>query len=345
MATDIDQDIEKFQFRNLHPKISIGTASDRYAGWIGQIYSRDRYENKIKSRSKKLAGKSFQEDVLLVESVEEYFQHFCFLEMDFTFYRLLLDKDSQPTSNYHVLTTYKKYLTENDKITLKVPQIIFAKKLWRSGKFIENKDYLAAHVFIDQFYQPALEILGNSVKGFIFEQEYHTKKERVSPSENAEVLDKFFDNIPQDDRYHIELRTAAYLSKEYFKVLEKYGIGQVLSHWTWLPPLSTQMKYSKGEFFNAGDQCIIRLMTPRNMRYEDCYQKAFPFDRAIEGMMNPQMIDDSVKIARFAIDQGIHVNITINNRAGGNAPIISQEIAKRFIQEYTDDTNDPDLFF
>jgi len=225
MATDIDQDIEKFQFRNLHPKISIGTASDRYAGWIGQIYSRDRYENKIKSRSKKLAGKSFQEDVLLVESVEEYFQHFCFLEMDFTFYRLLLDKDSQPTNNYHVLTTYKKYLTENDKITLKVPQVIFAKKLWRSGKFIENKDYLADHVFIDQFYQPVLEILGTSVKGFIFEQEYHTKKERVSPSENAEVLDKFFDNIPQDDRYHIELRTASYLSKEYFKVLEKNGIG------------------------------------------------------------------------------------------------------------------------
>jgi len=84
MATDISQAIEKFQFRNLHSKISIGTASDRYAGWIGQIYSKDRYENKIKSRSKKLAGGSFQEDVLPVESVEEYFQHFSFLEVDFT---------------------------------------------------------------------------------------------------------------------------------------------------------------------------------------------------------------------------------------------------------------------
>jgi hypothetical protein len=54
-------------------------------------------------------------------------------------------------------------------------------------------------------------------------------------------------------------------------------------------------------------------------------------------MMTPQMIEDSVKITRFAIDQNIDVNITINNRAGGNAPIIAQEIAKRFIQEYTDD--------
>jgi hypothetical protein len=46
MATDINQRIDKFQFRNLYPKISIGTSSDRYAGWIGQIYSKDRYENK-----------------------------------------------------------------------------------------------------------------------------------------------------------------------------------------------------------------------------------------------------------------------------------------------------------
>ena len=334
MATDIDQEIDKFRFRNLHPKISIGTASDRYAGWIGQIYSKGRYENKIKSRSKKLSGKSFQEDVLPVESVEEYFQHFSFLEVDFTFYRLLLDGDSQPTTNYHVLSTYKKYLTEDDKIILKIPQVIFAKKLWRSGKFIENPDYHNTGVFIDQFYKPALDILGNSIKGFIFEQEYHVKKERLSPSENAEALDLFFDNIPQDDRYHIELRTAFYLSKQYFKVLEKYGIGQVLSHWTWLPPLSKQINYSKGEFFNFGNQCIIRLMTPRNMRYEECYKKAYPFDKKIEGMISTQMINDTVEITRFAIDQDIHMNITINNRAGGNAPIIAQEIAKRFIEDH-----------
>jgi hypothetical protein len=31
---------ETFHFRNLHPQVFIGTASDRYAGWIGQIYSR-----------------------------------------------------------------------------------------------------------------------------------------------------------------------------------------------------------------------------------------------------------------------------------------------------------------
>ena len=39
--------LKSFHFRNLHPQIFIGTASDRYAGWIGQIYSADKYEGRI----------------------------------------------------------------------------------------------------------------------------------------------------------------------------------------------------------------------------------------------------------------------------------------------------------
>ena len=30
--------IEDFKFRDLSPAVRFGTASDRYAGWIGQIY-------------------------------------------------------------------------------------------------------------------------------------------------------------------------------------------------------------------------------------------------------------------------------------------------------------------
>ena len=57
-------DLEKFQFRGLHPLIHMGTASDRYAGWIGQVYSEDRYKGRITERSKKLGGKSYKERVL-----------------------------------------------------------------------------------------------------------------------------------------------------------------------------------------------------------------------------------------------------------------------------------------
>jgi len=73
-------DIENFQFRGLHPNVFLGTASDRYAGWLGQIYSEKLYGDRIARRKKTVGGKSFVEEVLPVESVKEYFQHFRVLE-------------------------------------------------------------------------------------------------------------------------------------------------------------------------------------------------------------------------------------------------------------------------
>jgi uncharacterized protein YecE (DUF72 family) len=321
--------LQKFKFRGLHPPISIGMASDRYAGWIGQVYSVERYTREIKHRTHKVGEKSFEEQVLPVESVEEYFGHFPILEIDYTFYRPLLDKSGKPTPNYFTLKEYQQHLKKDDQLILKVPQLISARRLRRGGKFIENETYLNPEIFTNQFYKPAVEILGANLRGFIFEQEYQPKKERVEPEAMAKSLDAFFKAIPKDKRYHIELRTEAYLSEAVFDILEKHGVGLVYSHWTWLPPLSKQFSKTKGRFFNSGGDSIIRLMTPLRMSYEDSYVKAFPFNKMVDGMMNPGMIDDTIQIIMEGVKRRKRMNLIINNRAGGNGPIIAQEIAKR----------------
>jgi len=325
--------IETFFFRDLHPRVSIGTASDRYAGWLGQIYSRERFGGKISKRSKTVGGQAVTEELLPVESVQEYFQHFSILELDFTFYSLLLDDHSNPTPTYRVLETYCKHLKDADRLVLKVPQTIFARKLWKGGKFAENPGYLNTEIFIQKFYAPAMELLGPTLQGFIFEQEYQAKKERSSPDQFASALDRFFESIPKDMRYHIEIRTEPLLSKPFFQVLEKHGIGQVLSHWTWLPPLRKQFSKASGRFCNAGKQAVIRLMTPIGMRYEEAYLKAFPFDKMVEGMMSPRMPEETAEIMLAAVKEDVQVNVIINNRAGGNAPLIAQKVAEKFIQD------------
>jgi len=123
MPDQICLHIEHFRFRDLHPNVFMGTASDRYAGWIGQIYSGERYANKIGRRSKRVGGKTFVEEVLPVASVEEYFRHFRILELDFTFYRPLLDKDGKATQNLHVLRTYTQYLNKTDRLTSKTGSV------------------------------------------------------------------------------------------------------------------------------------------------------------------------------------------------------------------------------
>jgi uncharacterized protein YecE (DUF72 family) len=338
MTASLKTNPQTFHFRNLHPQILIGTASDRYAGWIGQIYSQDRYEGRITKRNKIIGTNTFTEEVLPVDSVEEYFSHFQVLEIDFTFYRPLLDQNGQPTQNYQVLKTYSRHLKEDDRILLKVPQMITAQKIRKGDQHIKNEAYLNPKIFNEQFYRPAVDLLGPNLTGFIFEQEYQRKEDRAPVNEMALALDKFFSQIPEDSRYHLELRTDLYLRDRIFGVLQKHGIGQVLSHWTWLPPLRKQLAKADGRFFNAGNECVIRLMTPLNMRYEDAYAKAHPFDKLVEGMMAPEMILETVEIMKAAVEKGILVNLIINNRAGGNAPMIAQIIAEKLIPKSTPKT-------
>ena len=338
MSEALETDLQTFLFRNLHPQILIGTASDRYDGWLGQIYSPERYQGRITKRTKVIAGKSFTEEVLPVDSMEEYFSHFSVLEIDFTFYRPLLDQDGQPTQNYQVLKTCARHLKAGDRVILKVPQMITAQKLHRGDQHIENPAYLNPKIFTEQFYEPAISLLGASLTGFIFEQEYQRKEDRAPVIEMAQSLNKFFSQIPKDSRYHLELRTDLYLRDQIFEVLSRYGVGQVLSHWTWLPTLRKQLAKADGRFFNAGNECVIRLLTPLGMRYEDSYVRAYPFDKLVEGMLQPEMVLETVEIIKAAVEKGIRVNLIINNRAGGNAPMIGQAIVEKLIHRPTPKT-------
>lgn len=323
--------LQHFQFRNLHPNVSLGTASDRYAGWLGQVYSENRYSTAITRRVKKVGSKTFTEEVLPVESVKEYFQHFRILEIDFTFYRPLIDSDGKPTQNFHLLRSYRQYLNKEDRLLIKVPQIILAKKILRNGAYIENDQYLNTGLFTRQFYEPALELLGPCIHGFVFEQEYQRKQDRPSPGQQANELDGFFSAIPGDSRYHLEFRTESLLSDPVFDVLERHGVGQILSHWTWLSPLSRQFSLSGKRFFNRGKSCVIRLMTPKGVRYEDAYAQAHPFNTIVDGMLNPEMISDTAMLMCLAINEGIQISVIVNNRSGGNAPLIVQKISRQFL--------------
>lgn len=326
-----DFDPDQYLFRGIHRPLCLGTASDRYAGWVGQIYSEDRYVGQLVKRTNKVGGKSFQEVVLPVSSVEEYFQHFRVLEIDYTFYSPLLSEKGEVTRTFHVLKAYRDLLKSSDYLFLKVPQIIFAQKLRRGTGYVENRQFLDVRAFVDCFYQPARELLGGNLKGFIFEQEYQRREERCSVQDLARLLDGFFGSLPKDDRYHVELRTDTYLSKPIFDVLKKHGVGQVLSHWTWLPPLHKQFAMAGRRFIDAGNQVVIRLMTPIGMRYEAAYAKAHPFNKLLQDMLQPSMITDTAELMVKGLEQNVGVNVLINNRAGGNAPQIAQLVSREFL--------------
>lgn len=318
-------------FRGLHPQVHLGTASDRYAGWLGQIYDRRRWGKQAAERRHVVGGKAYVERVLPVASVGEYFRHFELLEIDATFYRPLLDPRLKATETFHLLRAYADHVGEDDGLLLKAPQAVCAPTLLRRGKRVPNPEYLDAELFTHRFYAPALKLLGGRLAGIVFEQEYRRAAERDSVEREAADLDRFFGAVPADDRYHLELRTAAYLAEPVFEVLARRGVGHALSHWTWLPRLAEQHAKAGGRFLNAGGRVVIRLLTPRGMRYEDTYAQAFPFDRIVPGMLPAGMVEEAAAIMREAVDRGLHVAVVVNNRAGGNAPLIARKLADAFM--------------
>lgn len=343
MPSSIDerrQHAERYDFRSIHPHLRVGTASDRYAGWIGQVYP-EHYADQVSSRKRKLKGETYEERTLPVASVRDYFNHFGTLEIDFTFHRPLLDDEEEPTNNFFVLSTYADHAPSDASFFLKAPQPYFARTLRRSRggevKYVDNPTFLDAEAYVRQFHKPALDILGDRLSGVLFEQEYQRVAESPEPEENVAALDAFFSALPTDVQAHLELRSEHLLTDVYFDWLADRGLGHVFSHWTWLPFIRTQWKMC-GQRFTAGDGSVVaRLLTPRNMRYADAYASAYPFDKPTPELAETEqardMVLDATALVFQAEQKNALLNLFVNNRAWGNAPDLARTITQRVLDE------------
>lgn len=316
-----------YSFRDLAPGVHFATASDRYAGWLGQIYSRDA-DYKITRSDKTIKGEKFVEEKLPVRSVTEFFDHYSALEIDFTFYAFLLDSKGEPGRNYQPLVEYSKYIPNDAHVVMKVPEAITATARWQTvnGKraIVPNTQYLDPECFVAQFYEPAIDVLGNRIAAFVFEKGYQRKDSCPPPEENISALSRFFDSIPPDSRYHIEERTDRLKTPAYFDFLREREIGNVFSHWTWLPDLKKQWQQSGGFTSELG---VMRLLTPLRATYEETYARYAPFDRIKDELTD--MYRDAAFIIRSGLDINLPTITVVNNRAGGNAPEITRRIVEQ----------------
>jgi hypothetical protein len=73
--------------------------------------------------------------------------------------------------------------------------------------------------------------------------------------------------------------------------------------------LRKQFAMVSKKFFNSGRQVVIRLMTPLRMSYEDPCVKAFPFGKMVDGMLDPEMIEDILPIISEAVEDRYWVNL------------------------------------
>jgi uncharacterized protein YecE (DUF72 family) len=320
-----------YQFRGLFPNVRFGTASDRYAGWIGQIYPPE-YSKRITARSKDMGGRRFREETVPIDSTKHYFEHFDVLEVDYTFYSPLLEPDGGPSRTHLTLEQYADHAPAHARFILKAPQVYSARILRRGPGYVENPEYLDFESYTENFLRPAADILGERLDGVLFEQEYGRERDSPRPEEFAAELDDFFGALPDGGPpTHLEIRSPHLHAQPFYDMLDRRGLGHAISHWTWLPPIRKQIGMAGG-FHPAGPDrdVLIRLLTPLNVRYADAYAMAHPFDRVVPELADTPgaraMISDTARAAIRAATENIRITVLANNRAWGNAPSLTRAV-------------------
>ena len=196
-----DSDEPALQAARLAPKlhslaqqgIYFGTSSWKYPGWLGSIYTPDRYETRNKFSKKK-----FEESCLA-----EYAQTFPTVCGDFAFYQF-------PSADYWAKLF--EQLPDGFLCGLKVPENISVAK-WpshaRFGKVAgeTNEHFLNADLFKTHFLKP-LKTYRDKLGPLVIEFGTFPKAIFPIPGDFYTALEAFLEELPEGFRFSIEIRNS-----------------------------------------------------------------------------------------------------------------------------------------
>lgn len=275
--------------------IFIGTSSWKYEGWLGQLYSPERYEYRGR-----FAKRRFETGCL-----EEYAGTFRTVCVDAGFYQFPRFVEKLAAQ---VPPAFLFSLKVTDEITVKhFPR--HARHGERAGK--ANTNFLNADLFVEAFLGPLQGIRPN-IGVLMFEFGRFHGRDFSRGREFVEALDHFLGRIPAGWQYGVEIRNPGFLNPEYFGTLRKHGVAHVFNSWTAMPPVSEQMQMPEAfttDFFAA------RFLLKPGRKYEEAVAAFSPYRDVGEEQPAERDAMRSL-IARTPAKPSF---VFVNNRLEGNA--------------------------
>jgi uncharacterized protein YecE (DUF72 family) len=281
--------------------IYIGGSSWKYEGWIGQVYSRERY----------LTRGRFSKKLFEAECLREYAETFPTVCGDFAFYQF-------PTEEFwrklflHVPRGFRFAFKVPEQITCKVfPQ--HARYQAAAGE--ENPGFLDAEGLRELFLRPLMPHREKTAL-LIFEFGAFGRKSFAELPDFLDRLDPFLAKLPPEFRYAVEIRNPEFLQKDYFACLRSHGVAHVYNAWSKMPELRHQMAIPDSA--TAGF-LVCRALLRRGRVYEDAVKLFTPYTEVQDP--NPEARDSMrVLIGRAREDRSL-LFLFVNNRLEGNAPM------------------------
>jgi uncharacterized protein YecE (DUF72 family) len=280
--------------------IYFGTSSWKYEGWLGQIYSPERYSFRGKFSQKRFGS----------ECLTEYAETFPIVCGDFTFYQF-------PSADYW----RKLFLNAPNmlRFAFKVPEEITVRSFPVHARYgaragLANPGFLDAALLKSQFLD-LLQPYKDRVAVLIFEFGAFPSSVFAEPGEFLAVLEPFMRVLPPHFRYAVEIRNAEFLEAQYFELLQEQNIAHVFNAWTRMPTISKQILIP-GAF--TADFTVVRALLKFGRKYEDAVREFSPY-RAIQEP-NQEVRDALRNLLLRAKNRSEPTFMFVNNRLEGNAP-------------------------
>lgn len=280
--------------------IHIGSSSWKFEGWLGQIYTPERYFTRGKFSQAK-----FEETCL-----EEYAETFPIVCGDFSFYQF-------PAESF-----WRKLFAGSPhalRFAFKVPEEITVKTWPSHARYggragLLNENFLSTELFKRMFFD-LLRPYGERVELFIFEFGTFSRSQFSDAGAFLEMLDSFLSALPEDGQYAVEIRNPEFLCKEYFDVLRSNGVAHVFNSWTRMPDLSTQTAM---EAAYTLDFTVARALLRPGRSFEEAVKSFQPF-REIQDPC-PETRDALRSLIQRSLGSNSSSYIFVSNRWEGNAP-------------------------
>ena len=251
--------------------VYVGTSSWKYEGWLGLLYTPERYMTRGKlSRAK--------------------FEKTCLAEYAEVFRTVCLDAGYYQFPTAMMLEGYLSQVPGDFRLSLKVTEDITAKKFAslprygrRAGQM--NEHFMDAELFVSAFLGP-LEPHRTQIGTLIFEFSHFHPGDIERGRDFVDALDKFFSELPKRWDYSVEIRNESLLRPEYFEVLRRHGVAHTFNSWSRMPAVTEQMKMP-GSF--TADFATARFLLRPGRKYEQAVENFEPYSEVKEEYTEARM--------------------------------------------------------
>ena len=280
--------------------IYIGGSSWKYDGWLGQIYSRERYTSRGRFSKKRFEA----------ECLREYSEVFPAVCGDFAFYQF-------PTVEFWAKLFSN--VPEHFRFAFKVPEQITCKVFPTHARYggvagRENESFLDAALFRDLFARPLLAHRGKAAL-LIFEFGAFGPSAFQDAGEFVERLDPFLAQLPPEFRYAVEIRNPEFLQPAYFACLRSHRVAHVYNAWARMPELHHQIAMPGS---STADFAVCRALLRRGRAYQQAVDTFAPY-REVQDP-NPEARESMRVLIGRARENKEFLFLFVNNRLEGNAP-------------------------